>query len=62
MKTILPFFVANQRTVVEYKDEGMGVPDGMTIDNEGKLWVACYYGGQVLRFDPETGKLGLIVR
>jgi len=38
----------------------LGVPDGMTIDHEGKLWVACYGAGKVVRFDPETGQLALI--
>lgn len=33
----------------------MGIPDGMTIDTEDKLWVACFFGGRVLRVDPETG-------
>lgn len=28
----------------------------MCIDAEGKLWVACYNGGRVIRLDPETGK------
>lgn len=28
----------------------------MCIDTEGKLWVACYDGGRVIRLDPETGK------
>lgn len=32
------------------------IPDGMCIDTEGKLWVACYSGGRVIRLDPETGK------
>lgn len=31
------------------------IPDGMCIDTEGKLWVACYGGGRVIRIDPETG-------
>ena len=31
-------------------------PDGMTIDNEGKLWVAHFGGYAVNRWDPETGK------
>lgn len=32
------------------------MPDGMCIDVEGKLWVACIDGGRVIRIDPETGK------
>ena len=29
----------------------------MTIDTDGKLWVAVYHGGNVLQVDPETGML-----
>lgn len=32
------------------------MPDGMCIDAEGKLWVACIDGGRIIRIDPETGK------
>ena len=49
----------NERVAVDFGGEDtlatMGFPDGMTIDTEGKLWVACYLGGKVVRFDPETG-------
>ncbi|XP_065221321.1 regucalcin-like [Planococcus citri] len=31
-----------------------GVPDGMTIDNEGMIWVTAFNGHQVLRINPET--------
>lgn len=37
--------------------EGMGAPDGMTIDENGKLWVALWGGSAVGNFDPETGEL-----
>jgi sugar lactone lactonase YvrE len=30
-----------------------GMPDGMTVDAEGFLWSAQWYGSQVIRFDPE---------
>lgn len=32
-----------------------GVPDGMTIDAAGGLWVAFFGGSGVRRFDPATG-------
>lgn len=50
--------IANEKTVFCFKENNLNsLPDGMTIDEEGKLWVACYDGGQVLRIDPDTGKL-----
>ncbi|KAJ8253163.1 hypothetical protein GJAV_G00209810 [Gymnothorax javanicus] len=46
--------ICNRRKVYNLeKDEG--IPDGMCIDSEGKLWVACYNGGRVIRIDPLTG-------
>ncbi|KAK7154910.1 hypothetical protein R3I93_009759 [Phoxinus phoxinus] len=46
--------LSNRRMVYKMeKDEG--IPDGMCIDTEGKLWVACFDGGRVLRIDPQTG-------
>ncbi|XP_059534877.1 regucalcin isoform X1 [Myotis daubentonii] len=47
--------ISNRRSVYKLeKDEQ--IPDGMCVDAEGKLWVACYNGGRVIRLDPETGK------
>uniref|UniRef100_A0A1A8UWU3 Regucalcin n=1 Tax=Nothobranchius furzeri TaxID=105023 RepID=A0A1A8UWU3_NOTFU len=46
----------SNRRVVYHMEEGEGLPDGMTIDAEGNLWVACYNGGRVIRIDPTTGK------
>ncbi len=37
--------------------EDLGHPDGMTIDEEDKLWVAHWGGFGVYRWDPETGRL-----
>ncbi|XP_053395486.1 regucalcin-like [Mercenaria mercenaria] len=52
--------MSNERVVVDLGGEDtiptLGFPDGMTIDTDGKLWVACFFAGKVFRFDPETGK------
>ncbi len=45
--------ISNARPVVEIA-EAEGVPDGMTIDVEGKLWVAHWNGGRISRWDPDT--------
>lgn len=39
-----------------------GYPDGMTIDNEGMLWIAHWNGWQVTRWNPETGRKLLDVK
>lgn len=38
-------------------EEGEGLPDGMTIDAKGHLWVACYNGGRLINIDPAVGEL-----
>lgn len=48
--------ISNRRTVVKIPD-GVGYPDGMTIDDEGNLWVAMWAGWGVLKFNPKTGHL-----
>ena len=47
--------ISNRRLAVTI-DRQYGMPDGMTIDAEGMLWVAGWGGGQVSRWDPATGK------
>ncbi|KAM9700069.1 vacuolar protein sorting-associated protein 16 homolog isoform 2-T3 [Menidia menidia] len=43
------------RRVVYRLEQEEGLPDGMTLDADGRLWVACYDGGRVLHIDPATG-------
>ncbi|KAK3797397.1 hypothetical protein RRG08_055595 [Elysia crispata] len=51
--------IRNQRTAIEFAPDSLathGLPDGMCLDAEGKIWVACFSASSVHRFDPETGK------
>jgi sugar lactone lactonase YvrE len=47
--------IKNPVEVIQFK-EGEGAPDGMTIDEEGMLWIAHWGGAQVSRWNPETGE------
>jgi sugar lactone lactonase YvrE len=47
--------LANRRTLV-HLPANWGLPDGMTVDEEGFLWVAFWSGSAVRRFDP-VGKV-----
>ncbi len=38
-------------------DERDGCPDGMTVDGEDCVWVACWGGGCVIRLDPDGKEL-----
>ena len=44
----------NRRTVFSYEN---GNPDGMTIDENGNLWVALWGAGEVVCIDPERSKI-----
>ncbi len=51
--------LANRRRVAEVPRDA-GLPDGMTIDADGCLWVALYGGSAVCRYTP-AGKLDATV-
>jgi sugar lactone lactonase YvrE len=34
-------------------EAGVGVPDGVVLDDDGGVWVALYGGAQVRRYDPD---------
>lgn len=48
--------IKNKRSIIKIAAEE-GYPDGMTIDNEGMLWVALWGGGKLKRYNPNTGEL-----
>lgn len=42
----------NKRVLVQVPREE-GLPDGLTVDAQGFVWSAQWYGGQVVRYDPD---------
>ncbi|NOV04614.1 SMP-30/gluconolactonase/LRE family protein [Paenibacillus planticolens] len=46
--------ISRSRTLIDFAGE-QGFPDGMTIDEEGMLWIAHWDGWQVSRWDPRSG-------
>ena len=48
--------IHNRRLVARLPDGETGVPDGMTIDTEGRLWVAVFGGFGVHCIDPDSGR------
>ncbi|MDR0843880.1 MAG: SMP-30/gluconolactonase/LRE family protein [Tannerella sp.] len=48
--------IASQKIAIQVPAE-FGIPDGMTIDKNGLLWVAHWGGFGVYVWNPETGKL-----
>lgn len=48
--------ISNRRTVIRVP-ESLGYPDGMSIDEEGMLWIAMYWGGRVTRWNPVDGRM-----
>ena len=50
--------VTNRRSVCTFRaDKADGLPDGMAIDIDGLLWVACFNGSQVVVVDPTAGAI-----
>ena len=48
--------IDHPRTVISVPP-GLGLPDGMTSDTDGMLWIALWGGAQVTRWDPATGRM-----
>ncbi|HSV80392.1 MAG TPA: SMP-30/gluconolactonase/LRE family protein [Ramlibacter sp.] len=48
--------VANRRPLIEF-DPARGKPDGLTVDEEGCLWVAMWDAWHVARFSPDGTEL-----
>jgi sugar lactone lactonase YvrE len=53
--------ISNKKSVIKIDVKEEGYPDGMTIDQEGMLWIGHWDGWQVARWNPLTGeKIGSI--
>ncbi|GHV72186.1 hypothetical protein AGMMS49928_28380 [Spirochaetia bacterium] len=50
--------ISNRRRIITFSGAASaGFPDGMTIDEEDKLWIALWGGGKVIRCDPATAEI-----
>lgn len=48
--------LSNRQVIITFPD-GIGRPDGMTVDAEGMLWIAHWEGSRVTRWNPADGSL-----
>lgn len=48
--------ISNGKVIIRFP-EGVGSPDGSTLDSEGMLWIAHWGGACVSRWNPETGEM-----
>ena len=44
--------ISDARVLLAVAEE-VGVPDGLTVDSDGDIWVAIYGGGRVHRYSPD---------
>lgn len=62
-RCVQSFFFDSEKGSIEFEKivveipESLGSPDGMTIDEEGMLWIAHYGGFGVYRWNPNSGIL-----
>lgn len=48
--------ISNRHVLFEFEST-TALPDGMTIDSDGHLWVALYNGFKVVRIDPQNSTI-----
>jgi sugar lactone lactonase YvrE len=51
--------LSEHRTLVRIQQPGV-VPDGLTVDQEGGIWVALWGGGAVVRYGPHGAPLATV--
>ena len=52
--------MSNKRVFWKLNDETGSVPDGLTVDAEGYLWIAIHEGSRVIRVSPEGQEVNQI--
>ncbi|CAN8001323.1 unnamed protein product [Ixodes hexagonus] len=54
-------FAGDRRVFIDFNAtpgyENLGTPDGMVMDVNDKIWMACFGFGRVIQIDPETAKV-----
>ncbi len=53
--------LSNRRRFVDVTPDDEGIPDGLTIDADGGIWLAVWGTGEVRRYEPD-GRLDTVVR
>lgn len=48
--------ISGKRVVINFSSAD-GIPDGMTIDSEGMIWIALWDGWRIIRVNPVTGHM-----
>jgi len=43
----------HNRRIFVHVPEHEGIPDGLTVDRDGFIWSAQWYGSQIVRYDPD---------
>ncbi|XP_050678724.1 regucalcin-like isoform X1 [Leptidea sinapis] len=50
--------ISNKQFIFDFEKNHIGgMPDGITIDSDGNLWIAVFNGSCVIKIDPRSGKL-----
>ena len=52
--------INNKRRFISFSEED-GFPDGMTIDNEGRLWIAFWGGAKIMCVNPDSKAIEEVV-
>lgn len=50
--------ICNKKSILDFEKYRIpGKPDGLAIDKDGNILVACIFGGYIIHFDPKEEKV-----